>query len=334
MKRYENSLWRSRIVRLGRDAMIAAAALGAAIGATRAANPKVVNESNPIPAKRLFVESSTPARKQADAWRRSRPADAALMERIASQPVAKWLNEWAGDVRAEVARYVSAAASQGATPVLVAYDIPNRDCGSYSAGGSASTSAYGKWIRQFAAGLGGSSSVVILEPDAVAGASCLSASAREQRFSMLRDAIQVLKSAHAVVYLDGGNATWLSADAVASRLRDAGIDQADGFALNVSNYISTSRSISYGDQVSKLVGGKHYVIDTSRNGAGGRGDAWCNVPGQALGELPTTNTGRALVDAYLWIKVPGESDGTCNGGPHSGAWWPEYALELARNEST
>lgn len=324
---------RAHITSVARNVSLATVAVSGAWAVIGARVPNVVNALNAIPSRRLYVEPSSPAKKQADAWRNSRPADAALMDRIAAQPVAKWLNEWSGDVRAEVARYVSGAASRGQTPVLVAYDIPNRDCGSYSAGGSASSSAYGKWIRQFAAGLGGNTSVVILEPDAVAGASCLSASAREQRFSMLRDAIQVLKAAHAVVYLDGGNATWLSADAIAVRLRDAGIDQADGFALNVSNYISTARSVAYGDQVSKLVGGKHYVIDTSRNGLGGKGDAWCNVAGQALGEAPTTSTGRALVDAFLWIKVPGESDGTCNGGPHSGAWWPQYALELARNDA-
>jgi endoglucanase len=35
------------------------------------------------------------------------------------------------------------------------------------------------------------------------------------------------------------------------------------------------------------------------------------------------------VDGLLWIKAPGESDGSCNGGPSAGTWWPEYALGLA-----
>lgn len=52
-------------------------------------------------------------------------------------------------------------------------------------------------------------------------------------------------------------------------------------------------------------------------------------PGRALGEVPTTRTGDELVDAYLWVKRPGESDGDCKGGPKAGAWWPEYALGLA-----
>jgi endoglucanase len=41
-------------------------------------------------------------------------------------------------------------------------------------------------------------------------------------------------------------------------------------------------------------------------------------------------TGSALLDALLWIKAPGESDGSCAGGPAAGVWWPAYALGLAR----
>ncbi|MFJ4217673.1 glycoside hydrolase family 6 protein, partial [Streptomyces hydrogenans] len=59
-------------------------------------------------------------------------------------------------------------------------------------------------------------------------------------------------------------------------------------------------------------------------------EAWCNPPGRSLGVPPTDRTGDALVDAYLWIKRPGDSDGQCRGGPSAGTWWPEYALGLAR----
>ncbi|MEW2037650.1 glycoside hydrolase family 6 protein, partial [Streptomyces sp. NPDC005534] len=48
------------------------------------------------------------------------------------------------------------------------------------------------------------------------------------------------------------------------------------------------------------------------------------------GENPTTKTADPLVDAYLWIKRPGESDGTCKGGPKAGEWWADYALRLAK----
>jgi endoglucanase len=72
------------------------------------------------------------------------------------------------------------------------------------------------------------------------------------------------------------------------------------------------------------------VIDTSRNGKGPAPEnAWCNPAGRGLGADPTGSTGNSLDDAYLWVKQPGASDGTCNGGPAAGQWWPEYALGLA-----
>jgi endoglucanase len=106
----------------------------------------------------------------------------------------------------------------------------------------------------------------------------------------------------------------------------------------VSNYRTTRELLAYGEAVSQLVGGRHFVIDTSRNGRGPLPerlqrkpeDSWCNPPGRGLGRAPTARTGHALADAFLWIKRPGESDGTCNGGPVAGQWWPERALELAR----
>jgi endoglucanase len=78
------------------------------------------------------------------------------------------------------------------------------------------------------------------------------------------------------------------------------------------------------------VGGKHFVIDSGRNGLGpDTSGEWCNPAGRALGIRPTTNTGVAGLDAFLWIKTPGESDGACNGAPAAGQWWADYALGLA-----
>jgi len=283
---------------------------------------------------RLFVTPSSAAKQQADAWQSSRPKDAALLRYIASQPVAQWIGGWTSDVRSAVQSTVQAAGAQGATPVFVAYNIPNRDCGSYSAGGAGDASGYANWIRQFAAGLSGRPAAVILEPDAVAQASCLSAPAQSARFAMLRDAVRVLKTAGAAVYLDGGNAHWVDAATMAGRLQSAGVDEADGFSLNVSNYMATKDNIAFGNQLSQRLGGKHYVIDTSRNGTGTANGQWCNAQGQGLGVAPTTHTGVPLVDAFLWIKAPGESDGTCNGGPPAGQWWADYALGLAQHQAT
>ena len=93
------------------------------------------------------------------------------------------------------------------------------------------------------------------------------------------------------------------------------------------------------DAIALALGGARFVIDTSRNGAGRYPDpqvngapSWCNPPGRALGQPPTTQTGLRDVDAFLWIKGPGDSDGSCRPGePAAGHWWPDYALELARS---
>jgi len=289
---------------------------------------------SPFAGVSLFVDPNSNAAHQADSWRSSRPADASLIDRIARQPQAEWYGDWNGDVARDVAGRVRQAADAGALPVLVAYNIPARDCGQHSAGGAGSSEAYQRWIRQFATGIRDRPAAVILEPDALGLLDkCLDAGQREQRLALLRDAVRAIRSRpKASVYIDAGNAKWVPAAEMAERLKGAGIGDADGFALNVSNYMGTADSIAYGEALSTRLGGAHFVIDTSRNGNGPTADlAWCNPPGRALGKPPTTDTGHRLVDAFLWIKRPGESDGACNGGPRAGAWWPEQALELARN---
>ncbi|WP_449385874.1 glycoside hydrolase family 6 protein [Cellulomonas soli] len=116
----------------------------------------------------------------------------------------------------------------------------------------------------------------------------------------------------------------------ANRLNQIGFQYAVGFALNTSNYQTTADSRAYGEQVSALLGGKGFVVDTSRNGNGSNGE-WCNPRGRALGDRPALVDDATHLDALLWVKSPGESDGTCNGGPAAGAWWQDVALELARN---
>ena len=306
-------------------------ALGTLAATPRTAVATDADPVNPIARARFYVNPGTHAARQAADWRRSRPRDAALIERIARQPQATWFGEWNRDVRADVDGLVSAAAAQGTVPVLVAYNIPQRDCGLHSAGGSRSADGYRRWIRAFAAGINGRRAVVILEPDATMVTDCLSAQRRAERFRLLGEAVDALKAAGATVYIDGGSPTYGRHDEMAERLRASGIDRADGFALNVSNFIATPRAIAAGEQLSRRTGGKHFVIDTSRNGAGtADGHNWCNARGQALGAAPTARTSHPLVDAFLWVKHPGESDGTCNGGPSAGGWWADYALGLVR----
>ncbi|MGE9695180.1 MULTISPECIES: glycoside hydrolase family 6 protein [unclassified Streptomyces] len=263
-------------------------------------------------------------------------AEARLVERIAREPVGQWLTPEGAEEEAR--GFTEAAARADRTALLVLYNIPHRDCGQYSGGGAADGNAYRAWIDKVAAGIGDGPATVVLEPDAVLHLvdGCTPDAFQEERFDLLKGAVEKLGALpHTTVYLDAGNPGWQRPEALAEPLRRAGIDAADGFAVNVSNFQTTERSIAYGKELSALVGGKHFVVDTSRNGngpstEGDPGERWCNPPGRALGEPPTTRTADPLVDAYLWVKRPGESDGTCKGGPKAGEWWGAYALGLAK----
>ena len=154
----------------------------------------------------------------------------------------------------------------------------------------------------------------------------------------MSDAVEVLKAAGPVtVYLDAGNPGFVSDTGVlADALKRSGVEKADGFALNVANFFPTADVVTYGRAISEALGGKHFVVDTSRNG-NGRPDgdtidgapSFCNPPGRAIGAVPTTTTGEPSVDAFLWVKRVGESDGACRPGePPAGQWWADYALAL------
>jgi endoglucanase len=277
----------------------------------------------------LYVEPGSEAAEQAVLWRASRPADAARMDRLAAQPQAKWLGDWNPDPYQEAREYVEGAAAAGKLPVLTLYNLPGRDCGSYSSGGAKSPAVYAAWVGRVAQAIGQRPVLVVLEPDALAELECFDAAQQRSVYGVLAGAVNTLKQdAQARIYLDAGNSLWQTPATMAQRLNAGGIGRADGFALNVSNFLTTAESAAYGAKISALVGGKHFVIDSSRNGRGYAGD-WCNPAGRALGQTPTVRTGNALADAYVWVKLPGESDGTCNGGPKAGEWWPEYALGLA-----
>ena len=261
----------------------------------------------------------------------SDPTAKRILSRIGSTPSAAWFGGWNGNITADASALAGAAAAQGQTPVMVAYNIPGRDCNSYSAGGAASVGAYQAWIKNFAAGIGTRSAIVILEPDALAQITCLPVADQTARYQLLNFAISTLKAnAGTRVYLDAGHAKWIAAGDMSNRLKAGGIAGADGFSLNVSNFATTQENQAYGRTVSGQTGGKHFVIDTSRNGNGSNGE-WCNPVGRALGQAPTSQTGDSLTDYYLWIKTPGESDGSCNGAPAAGVWWPSYAVTLGIN---
>lgn len=290
---------------------------------------------NPFEGAQFFVPPYT----NADQARRRlvgvNPQEASLIAKIADTPSARWIGEWSGEPKSAVGNAVRAAAKHNAIVLLIAYNIPNRDCGQYSKGGAQSADEYRKWIESFAAGIGASHrAIVVLEPDALGHLEqCLSEADQKERIALLKGAVETLTALPGVsVYLDAGHSRWVEAPEMAERLEAAGIEKARGFALNTSNYIADDELIPYGESLVSLLGDTHFIIDSSRNGNGPASDnAWCNPPGRALGRKPTADTGHAHLDAFAWLKSPGESDGDCGGAPKAGQWFHERAIELAKN---
>jgi endoglucanase len=369
-------------------------------------------------------------------------ADAALLTTMEATPQAVWFTGATPDqVRQQVRQTMVEAAIEDAVPVLVAYDIPGRDCAQYSAGGALDEASYEAWISAFAAGIGDGNAVVILEPDALGNlpSNCGSYGTSAypftdaERYAEVDDAVGALEAQpNTSVYLDGTHSAWQSVGTITQRLLLGDVQQAQGFYLNVSNYQPDNELTDYGQWISDClaivtdpshwaynnpgdcasqyypatqgdfstwdlttqwyaanmdgaVASTHYVIDTSRNGEGPNAMAayaaapydqpaavvsalasgnWCNPPDSGLGLRPTTQTGVPLLDAYLWVKTPGQSDGQCDaaGGvrawdytaytqagwptdtadqnlfdplwgltdPAAGAWFPQQALQLAQ----
>jgi endoglucanase len=250
---------------------------------------------------------------------------------IADRPLARWYNGGSSDA-SDARSYVSAAAAKGRLPVLVAYNIPLRDCGSYSSGGADSAAAYRSWARDLAAAIGGRPAVVILEPDALPGMDCMSGARQRERLALLAYAVDQFAAAarNTWVYLDAGHADWTPAGEMASRLESAHVNRARGFALNVSNYQSTARNVSYAKAVNRALGmNKRFVVDTSRNGRPSDGSDWCNPSGQRVGASPGEG-GAPGLDLQLWVKIPGESDGDCGigEGTDAGEFVPDIAVQL------
>lgn len=358
---------------------------------------------------------------------------------LGSIPSGEWITKGTPDeARDAVDEVVTAAAARGEMPVIVAYNLPFRDCAQYSSGGALDTAAYQAWIDGVVEGIGDRDATVILEPDGLGiiphyttldgnaewcqPAELDAATAASDRYIQLNYAVDALAALDsAAVYLDGTGASWLNVAEITDRLLKGGVERADGFFLNASNYQFTANSTYFGEWVSSCItvvtevpGGSYgdcgnqywaggpannwggdwtggfggalsqygewsddaadqalntagvesryasalqgyepttgFVIDTSRNGLGpwqypagvySAHEDWCNPPDRGAGALPDTDTGNPLVDAYLWIKVPGESDGKCFRGtegpldpergiedPAAGQWFVEQAREL------
>ena len=322
----------------GRDAMhrllgavLAGAVMAALAGActntpdtTLHPDPPAVNYAplqHPFRGARLFVDDQTAGAR----WQREHGAG--WLDPITTRPQARWLN--GPQDLARLPALAARARRQRALLVLVAYYLPNRGC-SPSHQGAPTSEAYRRWIDRLVGHLGSTRAAIVVEPDAVA-ADCFDA----RRAILLKHSVRRLAGAGQYVYLDAGHARWRSTGEMAQRLLAAGIQYAQGFSVNVANRQTTRQSYRWGRELSDLLGGREFVIDTSRNGLGpppdeqDRDDEWCNPTRQGLGQAPSTTSMPGLA-ALLWIKLPGESDGSC-GGETTYLFSPSQARRLIVN---
>ncbi len=227
--------------------------------------------------------------------------------------------------------------------------------------------------------------VAIVEPDSLANiatnlsvAKC--AAAEPVYRHSIAYAVKSLAMPNVSLYLDAAHAGWLGwsknrekiSKIFSEVLAEAGgADKIRGFATNVSNYDTLTPgdlaklepSDPCTDELTYVkildaslteagITGKAFVIDTSRNGRAGirtKSGSWCNVKGAGLGERPQAAPA-PLVDAYFWIKPPGDADGgsdptkpgydencgpksadSAPDSPRAGNWFGKYFIELAKN---
>ena len=307
--------------------------------------PTLPPVSDPLRGAGFFVDGiHGAAAKVAAALRATDLVDAKLLAKIALEPNTTRFGKWNGAYPGSAVRtFLSRVATEepGDVPMLSTYRIVAGHCGRAS-DTPAEAAAYHAWITSFAEGIGNSSAVLFLEMDSLITEACLSKHGLDVRLAELRDAVGALSGdPHLVVYLDAGAADALPARVAARLLREAGVAQVRGFFLNSTHFDWTRKEIAYGDRISRLLGGVHFVVNTAENGAGPLvprnrakqgNEVLCNPPGRGLGPRPTSNTGFRLVDAFAWIANPGVSGGPCRpGAPTTGRFWPALALDLARH---
>ncbi|HUA72025.1 MAG TPA: glycoside hydrolase family 6 protein [Solirubrobacteraceae bacterium] len=253
-------------------------------------------------------------------------------------------NNGVPNIATAVSRYLSRAQveSPGTVPLIATYRIVHGLCG-HASDSPADVASYHNFIQGFAQGIGSYRAVLFLEMDSIITMPCLSRHGKAVREHELRYAINILTAncPHLVIYLDAGAADALSARDAAKYLRASGIAKIQGFFLNATHFDWTSHEIRYGEQISRMTGGEHFVVNTGENGQGpmrprdivhSGNEVLCNPPGRGLGPLPTADTGYRNVDMFAWTTNPGESGGPCvPGAPPTGVYWPAYAAMLVQN---
>ncbi len=342
----------------------AVALAGAALFAPSAsANPNVgPNDPSPIAGAPLYVDAfeQPSARAFRAALADGRTGDAAKLGKIARHNIFRWIGKTDENPERAARNFLTKkvhAEQPGAVPgITVLNHVGERCGGGYDGGGSRENARYRRWIDRFAAGIGGFRVIIAFEPDSLGTLKCMNSRGRRARLANMKYGIDKLSQLpNATVYVEATASDWRPAREVAGYLRRIGISKVRGFMLNATHQDTTRNNVRYGQRLSRMVGGKHFVVNTAENGSGRlfvrqrrprkrNFLVHCNPKNSSLGHWPTTTLdyqGRPLpdkVDGYLWIGRPGGSGGPCRqfssryamrGGPSAGKFWLKRALLLA-----
>ncbi|RHY18427.1 hypothetical protein DYB36_012532 [Aphanomyces astaci] len=264
------------------------------------------------------------------------------IEVVEGQPIATWYTDRSQDAKTQVQLTVSKCDR----PTVVVYGLPNKDCeGHQSADGSNKTPQdYVAFLESLVTAVGNNDVIYILEPDAIGsligGATCAVTYGYEAN---LIAALGILgKNPRADIYVDVGY--WVlgaqndaKIAAMLGKLDPTG-KRLKGISINTSNFRSTEELArlcsSFAATAKKTTGlSATCVLDISRNFQGpDPSSQWCNPKGRGIGYPPAVRpVAFPLIDYFLWIKPPGESDGFCNGGPNAGAFYIDGFVELWNN---
>ena len=305
-------------------AVLALAAFAPPVASASGGQNPGVRAPNPLVGQEWW-DQNTPYNQTWNGYRsllrRGRTADAAKVKLLAESPQFRWWGQWEKPVVSKLRGMFANAGD--AVPLLALFGDQPHGCA-----GRRTLARYRRWINKVARGIGSNEVVLAFEPDSLGLASC------RGKFAALRYGVRKLSRLRkATVYVEAGASDWMSPREAASKLRRVGVRHVRGFMLNATHMTTTRANIRHGVKISRRLGGKHFIINTSHNGNGplyrGGRTVWCNPPNAAAGARPTTRTAHPKVDAYMWVERPGFSNGACNGGPaRVGSWWERRAIQL------
>ena len=124
----------------------AVAAVGAVSAPVHSADTPAVrlaSDANPLAGMPFYVNP------QSKGMRAAQGNPDPLLAAVVNTPTAYWMDHIS--TPAVDAKYIATAQAAGTMPILALYGIPNRDCGSYAAGGFGSAGSYRAWIDGVAA---------------------------------------------------------------------------------------------------------------------------------------------------------------------------------------